>query len=152
MPARLLRLHPRELLLLAEAWLTLAWIDLGIRLLPFRFWRRWLAPGPSEPAPAAPARIAPLVTATERAARHHLLPMNCLRRSLALQRLLRRRRLSSRLHIGVRKGDAALEAHAWLSSGGRILNDTPDVSHRYAELKPQQWGRVIAGDPETITR
>jgi len=123
-----------ELLQLAEAWLTLAWVDLGIRLLPFRYWRRWLVQSDADSSPSDIPRSAMLISAAERAARHHLVPMNCLRRSLAQQRLLRRRNIPSRLHIGVRKGDQGLEAHAWLSSGHRILNDAPDVTERYAEL------------------
>ena len=134
---------PRALLLFTEAWFTLLWIDLGIRLLPFRLWRRWLEPAGAAGEGADGAAVPALVTATERAARHHLLPMNCLRRSLGLRRLLRRRGVPERLHLGVRRGEAGLEAHAWLSSGGRILNDSPDVTRRYAELR---------GDPARVLR
>ena len=58
------------------------------------------------------------------------------------QRLLRRRHVTSRIHIGVRKGETAMEAHAWLSWQGRVLNDSADVSKRYAELQNEQWGRI----------
>ncbi|MBK9470000.1 MAG: lasso peptide biosynthesis protein [Gammaproteobacteria bacterium] len=36
----------------------------------------------------------------------------------------------------------ALEAHAWLSWQGRVLNDAADVSKRYAELQTEQWDRI----------
>ena len=132
------RLKFSEWLQLAEAWLTLAWVDLGIRLLPFRYWRRWLAQDAAVQPSQDREQTGALITAAERAARHHLLPMNCLRRSLAQQRLLRRRGIPSRLHLGVRKGEEGIEAHAWLSNGHRILNDTPDVTKRYVELTNDQ--------------
>jgi len=122
------------LLHFAEAWFTLAWIDLVIRLLPYRYWRHWLQPAEPSPQRGPSISLMPLVQAVDRAARHHLVPMNCLRRTLALQRMLVRRRIAATLHLGVRKGEGRLEAHAWLSCGGRVLNDTPDVRERYTEL------------------
>lgn len=92
--------------------------------------------------PRGEQRVAHIIHLSESAARHHLRPMNCLRRSLTQQRLLRRRHLSSNLHIGVRTGESALEAHAWLSWQGKVLNDTPDVGEHYAELQAEQWGSV----------
>ena len=130
----------------AEAWLTLAWIDLVIRLLPYRHWRRWLQPVEAPADGAASDLLSPLVLAVERAARRHLVPMNCLRRTLALQRMLARRQIATTLHLGVRRGDGRLEAHAWLSCGGRVLNDAPDVHERYAELKGKGvWDVVRRG-------
>lgn len=47
---------------------------------------------------------------------------DCLVQALAAERWLGRRGISSKLHIGVRKDSrAALEAHAWLEVGGRIV-------------------------------
>ncbi len=62
-----------------------------------------------------------LSRATSRAAR--LVPgASCLTQALALQVLLGRRGLGSRLCIGVRKGSAGgFEAHAWVERGGRVL-------------------------------
>jgi len=128
------RVGARELALFTEAWLLLGWIDLVIRLLPYRRWRHWLDEGEPERRPPEAQPVPPLVTAVERAARRHWSPMNCLRRSLALRRLLRRRGIGSRLHLGVRRGDGGLEAHAWVSCGGQVLNDTPEVDRNYAEL------------------
>jgi hypothetical protein len=144
------------LLLFVEAWLTVTYVDMVIRLRSFRHWRHWLKSEAGTLVPGASARLFPCVRAVDRAARYHPLPINCLRRSLALQRMLQRRKLPSHLHIGVRKGKNGLEAHAWLSSGGRILNDTPDVVERYAELTGQdgvefltgRWGgRIESGEP-----
>jgi hypothetical protein len=68
--------------------------------------------------------------------------MNCLRRTLAQQKILRRRGLHSNLHIGVRMSDNNLEAHAWLSWQGGVQNDSADVGERYAELQSEQWGSI----------
>ncbi len=56
----------------------------------------------------------------------------CLERSLALWRLLRRRRMAAELRIGVRKSERDLEAHAWVELAGRVVNDRADVHRRYA--------------------
>ena len=135
-----------DLLLFVEAWLLLARIDLTIRLRPYRRWRHWLKEEELGSDSPPLQRIPPLVTAVERAARHHYAPMNCLRRSVALQHLLLRRGIGSRLHLGVRRGSEGLEAHAWLSSNGRILNDTPDAGTRYAELAKEDRERFLEGE------
>lgn len=57
---------------------------------------------------------------------------NCLAKAVAARLMLRRRRINSTLYFGMAKTDAGeFEAHAWLSSAGKILKsgDDPD---RYA--------------------
>jgi hypothetical protein len=53
----------------------------------------------------------------------HVVPTRCLTRALALARLLGRRGIVTDLRIGVRTEDGRLEAHAWVESMGRVLND-----------------------------
>ncbi len=150
---KLARLEWRDMLLLTEAWLTLAWIDVVISFTPYRRWRHWLqlqAPEPAQQDAATASavnksmqkRVEHIIHLSEAAARIQLRTMNCLRRTLAQRRLMRRRHVRSRIHIGVRKGETALEAHAWLSWQGRVLNDAADVSKRYAELQTEQWDRI----------
>ncbi|MBL4782722.1 MAG: lasso peptide biosynthesis B2 protein [Porticoccaceae bacterium] len=136
----------RDIALLAEAWLLLTWVDLVISLLPYRYWSRWLQGPPQVEQDFRDGRseqgAARIIRLSEAAARNHPRAMNCLRRCFSQQHLLRRRHMSSQIHIGVRKTVAGLEAHAWLSSQGRVLNDTPDVGHRYAELQAGQWASI----------
>ena len=145
---KLLGLRGRDVALLAEAWLLLAWVDLVVSLLPYRYWSRWLQKaGPmrvskSNSESSREQEVARIIQLSEAAARNHLRPMNCLRRCFVQQGLLRRRKVLSRMHIGVRKTSNGLEAHAWLSSQERVLNDTPDVGHRYAELQAEQWASI----------
>jgi len=58
----------------------------------------------------------------------------CLRRSVVLQRELDRLDLASSLHIGLRRGAAGPEAHAWVQVGDAVVNDDPAVTSTYAQL------------------
>lgn len=77
------------------------------------------------------ARLASLVGA---ASRHHLWPMTCLPRSLALQTLLRRHGIEADLRIGVRREDGELRAHAWIEQAGSPLGEPADVELRFQPL------------------
>ena len=55
----------------------------------------------------------------------------CLRRSLVLWWLLRRRGIDSALRIGVRMEDGEFMSHAWVEWQDTVLNDTPDVGQRF---------------------
>jgi hypothetical protein len=74
------------------------------------------------------------------AARHGLFRPTCLPQSLVLWWLLRRQRLTGKLHIGVRPEPNRLEAHAWVEFQGLVLNDSEDVARRFApfprEIRP----------------
>ena len=66
------------------------------------------------------------------ASRHGPYSATCLRQSLSLWWLLRRRGLPAELRIGVAKGDAQLQAHAWVELAGRVINDRAAVADDYA--------------------
>ncbi len=55
------------------------------------------------------------------AGRHGPIHVTCLRQSLLVYWLLRRRGLAPELRIGVRKQDAAVDAHAWVELEGHAL-------------------------------
>ena len=65
------------------------------------------------------------------AALHGPYRANCLKQSVTLWWLLRRRGVASDLRIGTRKGAQGLEAHAWVEVCGRALNESPDLYTRY---------------------
>ena len=73
-------------------------------------------------------RIAHLVSI---AARHGPYRATCLRRSLALWWLLRRRGIPAEIRIGVRKDQGKLDAHAWVEHNGQALNEIQGVTARY---------------------
>ena len=70
------------------------------------------------------------------AANHGPYRATCLRQSLALWWLLRRRGIAAEVRIGVRKEEGELLAHAWVEHGGRALNDGQGVSESYAAFNP----------------
>lgn len=56
---------------------------------------------------------------------------NCLSTSIALLWLLRRGGHDAVLRLGTQLAPTGLTAHAWVELGGRVLNDSADVIHRY---------------------
>ena len=56
----------------------------------------------------------------------------CLDRSVALWFTMRQHGLDGDLRIGVARNGDTLDAHAWVEYGGAVLNDTADVSERFA--------------------
>jgi hypothetical protein len=86
------------------------------------------APGPSP-------EVERVVRAVDRAARLGVFRPSCLVRSLALARLLTRRGVAgSRIRIGVRRGAAELDAHAWVELGGRVVGDDPRHTARFTPI------------------
>lgn len=73
------------------------------------------------------------------AAREGLYHGRCLEQSLTLWWLLVRQKQPAELHIGVRKGAAGFEAHAWVELLGAVVNDGDEVRRLYVPL-----GRDIA--------
>ena len=149
-----------------EAALFLLLARLLVAHVPMRHWRRWLvtAEGPASaggppadsrvafsagdpegPAPAGthpartpqqrlPRRVARIV---RRVARHVPFPAVCLPQAMALQWMLRRRGVASRLFFGARRKaqDSGLDFHAWLTVGGECVIGGGEVE-TYAPLPP----------------
>jgi hypothetical protein len=138
---RLPQLNISDVALLLEAWITLTWIDLIIRFLPYEKWRHRIVLNIecSGTKNMGQMRLKQFVQSVAIAAKYHVVTMNCLRRTLALQSMLARRNLSTNVHIGVRFAKTRLEAHAWLSFHGAVINDSVDVQDRYKELVPEHW-------------
>lgn len=63
------------------------------------------------------------------AGRHGAIKATCLRQSLLVYWLLRRRGLKPELRLGVRKDEGTLDAHAWIELEGHALSPTP-IRHR----------------------
>lgn len=134
---RLRALSAPDRSLLLRAWAALLIIDLGLRTLGYaglrrRLERRW--PPTAKPA-GDPDSLARTV---DRAARHHLYPMRCLQRSLALEHLLRKRGHAAGIRFGVRRIGARneLSAHAWVEVDGRPLGEPGEIEGRFARLVP----------------
>jgi hypothetical protein len=126
--------------LLAQTWFLLLGIDLGLRLLSYQRLQACLTrcqPQPSTPTQTDWQIIRRLAQIVDRLAAHHLYPMTCLRRALALQWLLTRRGHLTDLRLGVRKIQEKLEAHAWLEYYGQPIGEPGAISDQFALLSKQ---------------
>jgi len=69
------------------------------------------------------------------ASRHGPYAATCLRQSLALSWLLRRRGLPAEVRVGVGKNDGRVLAHAWVELEGKVINDHPAIAAEYAAYR-----------------
>ena len=129
----------RDKLLFIRAWFLLLALDIALRTLPFRKLQNWLGSprrirttAKDEPVEVTIQRFSGLL---ERAARHHLYPMTCLRQSLALQWLLSRQGIQTELRFGVRREAGKLDAHAWLEYQGEPIGETTSPEEQFTPLK-----------------
>jgi len=76
-----------------------------------------------------------LIQLNEIAGRNHYKHMNCLRRCLCQQELLKKYHIDTQLHLGVKFVDGNLAAHSWLSSNNQVINDSQDNISTYSELQ-----------------
>jgi hypothetical protein len=108
--------------------------ELAVRWLSPRHWLPQAPAAGEEAAAAAGAAAAEVARWVDAAYRRSPFPSSCLTRSLVLYRVLRARRLPSRLRIGVSKPNGAFEAHAWVECAGAALNDRDALHHDFAPL------------------
>jgi hypothetical protein len=112
---------------------TYAWLELfGFQNLLTLIQRFTPVPGRVRP----PEEIHADMTLFSAIARRCPLPMKCLGRSVALCWLLRLRRVDATVHIGVRKNQHELDAHAWVQCGDFVINEAEDITERYARIVP----------------
>ncbi len=134
-------LSRRELGSLIRAWGYLLVADAALRFVAFPRVERLLtllAGGRRRQAVLAADRLATLVAA---AARHHVRPMTCLPRALALQALLRRNGIQAELRIGVRREAGSLQAHAWVEHAGSPVGEPAEPSPSYLPLEQNRSAR-----------
>jgi hypothetical protein len=139
-----LRLSASDWLLIVQATLWFAVVELGLRLLQLRAVLAILhgenrsdrnsLSQPSGVASGNPERSGYCV---ELASRFHPLHPTCLKKALVLYALLTRRGFDVQLLIGAAKArtntEAKLDAHAWLEYEGRVILGGPG-RERYATL------------------
>ena len=145
---RLLALPAGERWLLIEAWWTLIGAAARLRSAPRRTVARALAEncesagtsqGSAPPRAESAGTLQAVARAVARAAAHHLWPMTCLPRSIALQAMLARRDIPSSLRIGVRRDGSAsgsIAAHAWVEVEGRAVGEPEAIEERFRPLLP----------------
>ena len=117
---------------LTRAWLLLAAVAAGMRILGFRRVHNMVLPrndastdGTDKGAAQSVARL------VDAAARWSPAPANCLVRSLVLCNMLRRLGLAADIHIGVVHPDRNFTAHAWVEHRGIALADAGVLATQY---------------------
>jgi hypothetical protein len=131
--ARWLELKPGERWLLLGLMMALPVIAALLRVFGVVRTRRWLVQSSGNATPRtansddlqSAERLARL---TDIAGRRGAVTATCLRQSLLIYWLLRRRGFAPELKIGVRKEQAAFDAHAWVELAGIALGQA-DLAH-----------------------
>jgi len=143
--SRLRALSAAELWVLAQAWLLLPLVALGLLALPYDRLERTLrrrVSARSRPRPAAgpgDRRVAELVAI---ASHRHVVRTHCLERALTARWLLAGRGIAADLRIGVRLEGGRLAAHAWLETGGRSCSEAPGAALGFALLRPARMAEA----------
>ena len=142
---------------LVRSWVLLLPVAGGLRLLGFRRMQRLLARGmPREVASdrwgadrtnAVLAECRNNAALVNIAATHGLYRATCLPRSLTLWWLLGSQGIATDLCLGVRRETGLFEAHAWVEYQGSVLNDTEDVTQRFATLDVPATGASWVRSP-----
>ena len=121
--------------------LALPVVSLGLRAFGYVRMRRWIerASSRSHAPPVADelARGERLARLAAIAGRHGPLEASCLRQSLLVYGLLRRRGSAPELKIGVRREDAGIAAHAWVELAGVSLDQTPRNHSPFPDARPR---------------
>lgn len=123
-----MRVPPRRLLLAAEALVALAGARLAVVGDRAAWQRRLAVADPATPPPGGVGseRAAEVGRVVAAVARRLPWRADCLPQAIAAQRMLRRRRLPTRLVVGARAGgapgeDVTMALHAWLVHGDRVV-------------------------------
>lgn len=129
---RYLGLPATERKLFRQALWAVAWVRLGLWLLPFRVVRGWIE-RPGQVRPAATSKLpAEKIAWAVKAAARYVPRATCLVQALAGRRLCAQAGYASTLHLGVRQ-TGGFAAHAWLECEGRLLIGGEEAEE-YAEL------------------
>ena len=135
-----LRLPKLERKCFHQALVTMLWVKLGLTILPHA-WQRKLFYQTNETGnnPAQPVTLKAICLSITRCAK--LLPSKspCLVNALTAKQLLKWHQQNFQLYLGVRKSDAKLEAHAWLTSNDLVITGGNNCEEEFTVVS------VIAG-------
>ena len=116
---------------LGEAWFTLLWFYVAIRLTSFERLNQVIRSKRTSSHPERLVFARYLQRMVHLASRLHLLSMTCLPRALALHWMLVRRGIPAQVQIGVTKTAQGIQAHAWLEVDGQQVGEPEHVTERF---------------------
>ena len=112
------KLTPREQILFLEALVLHLWTGLALKVIPFRWIAKVFSSRQSSVGSPQSEVVELIKTAIGRASKVSPWRNRCLVSSLVGRCMLRRRKISSQLSLGVAKNtEGKTIAHAWLKSG-----------------------------------
>ena len=124
---------------LAQSWIMLPMVWIGLRVVSLPRMHGWLLDGVVKSKIATTRsltfadaqRLAAIVAI---AAKHGPSPTTCLTRSMTLMWLLHKRYIHSTLRLGSRLDSGQLDAHAWVEYEGKPVNDRPEVVAQFTSF------------------
>ena len=131
------RLPSSQKKLFIKAWLMFLIWDWRISKQPYQKWKGHIFTPDQFQSTNTPVPES-FISVVEKAGRHHIRKMNCLRRCLVTMSLLNDLQIYPGLHFGVRVTAGKTEAHCWLTHDGIIINDSHDVVSTYTELRTKK--------------
>ncbi len=129
---RYLRLPAWQRRQIFSAWWLLLGFWVALRIQPFKKTQSFADVPMGTPTEATDLEA--LAWCVRAAGGTHLVPIKCLERSLALQRILRKRGVPAELQIGVEKNGTALAGHAWLEIDGEPIGEPEGIDQKFAAL------------------
>lgn len=125
----------KERLILLEALLLMPVAGLLLRLLRYQKvlhgLERLTPLGKRQPGEVTAVKLKRVGELVNIAAWRGVYTATCLRRSLVLWWMLRRRGVDSKVRIGVRNDGGEFASHAWVEWEGVVINDRADVVDHY---------------------
>jgi hypothetical protein len=131
--------RPKTMIVSVEAFLTLAWMRVLLRVAPGRALRGVLR---ADGRGAAVDRR--VIDGFNRVAAHTPIAHTCMHRSLALQRMLARRGMPVTLRVGLGRKPNLFPGHAWLERDGAVVNDDAELVARYEPLTLTESALAVA--------
>jgi len=131
------RLPFAEKLLLGESLVLVALIGFGLRLIPFKFFKKSLRKRLAEEAKQAPIdwKLINLIVRSVRSVSRFVPFASCLPQALTAMFLIKLKGQHTELKIGVAKDENQLfKAHAWLETNGRIIIGKLPAHRQYKVL------------------
>ena len=130
---KLLELPPRSWLTLLEVAAFSLAVEVGLQVVPFRRLLGWLQAQPARQRRVAvrERQMAELCRLAQAVFRRYPFNLTCLKRTLILLALLRRRGLSADLKIGVTKAGRTIHAHAWVEQEGEVFLDDAEFARGF---------------------
>ena len=125
-----------------KAWFAFLLWHIRIRFSNYKAWQHRVFPSTTTHKTEYPAHF---VATIEKAGRHHLWHMNCLRRCLVTMEMSHQVNIFPVIHFGVKIENGVTKAHCWLSLNGVLINDSEEVVSAYTELKTKNTSTLFKG-------